>query len=79
MGKKPAFLGAEAETAWLVNTSESTKLFGYPRVPLRCMIDWVADWVMSDLPTLDKPTQFEIRDGIFSAQKKVSDTQKFLT
>jgi nucleoside-diphosphate-sugar epimerase len=79
MGKKPAFLGAEAETAWLVNASESTKLFGYPRVSLRCMIDWVADWVMCDLPSLDKPTQFEIRDGIFSAPKKVSDTQKILT
>ena len=79
MGKKPAFLGAEAETAWLVNTSESAKLFGYPQVPLGRMIDWVADWVMRDLPSLEKPTQFEIRDGIFSAPKKPDGPQKVRT
>ena len=33
------------------------------------MIDWVADWIGRDLPSLGKPTQFEVRDGVFSAPK----------
>jgi hypothetical protein len=27
------------------------------------MIAWTADWVARDLPSLDKPTKFEVRDG----------------
>jgi nucleoside-diphosphate-sugar epimerase len=67
--REPVFSGVESATAWLVNTAESAKLFGYPRVPLGRMIDWVADWVKRGLPSLDKPTQFEIRDGVFSSSK----------
>lgn len=69
-GRDPVFSGTEAETAWLVNTAESARLFGYPRVPLGRMIDWVTAWVRSGLPTLDKPTQFEIRDGVFTDPKQ---------
>lgn len=67
LGRQPRFTGSEAPTAWLVNTTEATRLFGYPAVPLGCMIDWVADWVARDMPSLGKPTQFERRDGAFSA------------
>jgi nucleoside-diphosphate-sugar epimerase len=69
-GREPVFTGNEAPTGWLVNTSEAVKLFGYPRVPLARMIDWVSEWVGKDLPSLGKPTQFEVRDGVFSAPKK---------
>jgi len=68
-GREPVFSGTEADSAWLVNTAESAKLLGYPRVPLGQMMDWVAAWVKTGLPTLDKPTQFEIRDGVFTAPK----------
>jgi nucleoside-diphosphate-sugar epimerase len=70
LGREPMFTGSEAATGWLVNTSEATRLFGYPQTPLARMIDWVADWVQRDMPSLGKPTQFEVRDGIFSAPKK---------
>ena len=61
--KKPAFSGKEADTAWLIDTSQSRELLGAPRVPLGTMIDWVADWVARGQPSLGKPTHFETRDG----------------
>jgi len=27
------------------------------------MLDWTADWVARDMPSLDKPTKFEVRHG----------------
>jgi hypothetical protein len=61
--RKPTFTGEEADTAWLVDTSQSARLFGPPRVALETMIDWVADWVARGQPSLGKPTHFETRDG----------------
>ena len=61
--RKPAFSGKEAETAWLIDTSQSRALLGAPRVPLGTMIDWLADWVAQGQPSLGKPTHFETRDG----------------
>jgi nucleoside-diphosphate-sugar epimerase len=68
-GRQPKISGTEAREAWLVNTAQASALFGYPTVPLARMIDWVADWIGSDMPSLGKPTQFEVRDGVFSAPK----------
>lgn len=64
-GKAPVFSGEESPTAWLVNTSEAMRLFGYPHVRLAHMIDWTADWVARGLPTLGKPTGYGKRDGEF--------------
>lgn len=63
LGREPVFTGRESPTAWLVDTSRAQALFGPPRVPLETMIDWVADWVARDMPSLGKPTHFETRDG----------------
>jgi nucleoside-diphosphate-sugar epimerase len=65
LGKTPVFTGEESPTAWLVNTTEAMRLFGYPRVSLAHMIDWTADWVARGLPTLGKPTGYAKRDGDF--------------
>jgi nucleoside-diphosphate-sugar epimerase len=65
LGKVPVFTGEEAPIAWLVNTTQAMKLFGYPRVPLARLIDWTADWVSRALPSLGKPTGYGKRDGAF--------------
>lgn len=61
--KPVAVSGQEAATAWLMNTGEAERLFGYPRVPLKRMVSWVADWIASEHRLLGKPTKFETRDG----------------
>ena len=65
LGVVPRLAGVEAESAWLTNSAEANHLFGYPAVPLQTMLNWVADWVSRDMPSLNKPTRFEVRDGGF--------------
>jgi nucleoside-diphosphate-sugar epimerase len=65
LGKKPVLAGEEAPIAWLVNTNQAMRLFGYPRVTLARLIDWTTDWIARDLPSLGKPTGYGKRDGAF--------------
>ncbi|MXY26551.1 NAD-dependent epimerase/dehydratase [Candidatus Poribacteria bacterium] len=63
--KSLRFDGEEAETALLSNASQCHQRFGYPRVSLGQMIEWVSEWVRIGGTTLHKPTHFEVRDGKF--------------
>jgi len=65
LGKAPVLVGTEAAAAWLVNTAETVRLFGYPAVSLLTLIDWTADWVARGMPSLGKDTHYDIRDGNF--------------
>jgi nucleoside-diphosphate-sugar epimerase len=65
LGKPPVFTGVEAAEAWLVNTAEATRLFGYPSVPLGRLVDWTADWVARGMPSLGKDTHYDTRHGDF--------------
>ncbi|UUZ86163.1 NAD(P)-dependent oxidoreductase [Paenibacillus sp. P26] len=65
LGVKPVFEGREAETALLSNASKANRLFGYPRVSILQMIDWIAEWVAADGMTWNKPTHFQEREGKF--------------
>jgi nucleoside-diphosphate-sugar epimerase len=64
-GNEPVFVGQEADTALLSNAGKCHALFGYPKVSLEQMVQWVAHWVVIGGPTLDKPTHFEERAGKF--------------
>ena len=65
LDREPRFSGEEAPTALLNNAAKAAQIFGYPRVSLQQMLQWIAAWVQSDGATLDKPTHFETRDGNF--------------
>ncbi len=64
-GKPPVFTGSEAAEVWLSDASRACALFGDPPTGIDQMIDWVAAWLQAELPTLNKPTGFEKRDGKF--------------
>jgi nucleoside-diphosphate-sugar epimerase len=65
MKREPCLVGEPAPTALLSNAQAAFKLFGPPAVDSERLLRWVADWVMHDRPTLQKPTHFESRDGKF--------------
>jgi nucleoside-diphosphate-sugar epimerase len=63
LGREPVIVGTEEPTAWLTDTSQAVKLFGRPIVDTERLIAWTADWVARAMPSLGKPTKYEVRDG----------------
>ncbi|HEV7881009.1 NAD(P)-dependent oxidoreductase [Bradyrhizobium sp.] len=61
--REPVIVGSEQPTAWLTDTSQAAKLFGLPIVDTERLIAWTADWVSRAMPSLGKPTKYEVRDG----------------
>jgi nucleoside-diphosphate-sugar epimerase len=64
-GKEPVFINEVQPTALLSNASEAHRLFGYPRVTLRQMIDLTAAWLQGGGTISEKPTHFQERNGKF--------------
>ena len=63
LGRDPVIVGEEEPTAWLTDTSQAVKLFGLPVVDTAQLVAWTADWVARSMPSLGKPTKYEVRDG----------------
>jgi len=63
LGREPVIVGTEQPTAWLTDTSQAVKLFGLPVVDTSQLVAWTADWVARAMPSLGKPTKYEVRDG----------------
>lgn len=63
LGKEPVITGQEAPTALLSHAGKCHQLFGYPKISLMQMIDWIADWVNQGGDTWNKPTHFQEREG----------------
>lgn len=64
-GKEPLFTGQEQSSALLNNAAESFRMFGYPKVGLKQMIEMTAEWLLHDGATIYKPTHFQEREGQF--------------
>jgi nucleoside-diphosphate-sugar epimerase len=64
-GTPATIVGEEAPTALLSDASRALARFGPPTVPLETLVAWQADWLARGMPTLAKPTGFEVRDGSF--------------
>jgi hypothetical protein len=63
LGCAPVLVGKEGTTAWLTDTTQAVELFGEPIVDTETLIRWTADWVARSMPSLGKPTKYEIADG----------------
>jgi hypothetical protein len=65
MGKEPIFVHEPSGTALLNNASECHRIFGYPRVTIREIIDITAAWISQGGEEFGKPTHFQERGGKF--------------
>jgi len=62
---EPILAGEEQPAALLSNAAESFRLFGYPKVSLKQMIQLTAEWLTQNRTTINKPTHFQEREGRF--------------
>jgi nucleoside-diphosphate-sugar epimerase len=57
--------GSEAPTALLSNSGLAIARLGAPRVSTSTMLRWSAHWIKQGGRSLNKPTHFEVRDGVY--------------
>lgn len=62
-GIGPKFIGETQNTAFLSNASGAHKIFGYPRITLREMIEITAFWIKEGGTVFNKATHFQERRG----------------
>ncbi|MBL0175901.1 MAG: NAD-dependent epimerase/dehydratase family protein [Ignavibacteria bacterium] len=65
LDREPLFTGVEADTALLSDATQFHEIMPFEKIPIDDMLRWTADWVKRGLPTWNKPTHFETRDGSF--------------
>jgi nucleoside-diphosphate-sugar epimerase len=63
--RPPVFINQEQDTALLSNAAEAFRLFGYPKLPLKNMIELLVEWIKEGGEILNKPTHFQERRGQF--------------
>lgn len=65
LGRPAIISGNESDKAWVWDASRSYELFGPPMVNLDTMIDATANWIRNNGQVWNKPTHFEVQDGVF--------------
>lgn len=63
--RKPVFVNEESDTALLSNAEEACRLFGYPNVKVKQMIELLMEWINYGGKRINKPTHFQERKGEF--------------
>jgi nucleoside-diphosphate-sugar epimerase len=63
LGRRPQFVGQESDKAIVGNAAKLCAALGQPQVELETMLKWIAHWVVTGGPSLERPTHFETRDG----------------
>jgi nucleoside-diphosphate-sugar epimerase len=61
----PRFVGSEADTALLSDSSLMVARLGPPSVDIEQLLAWTAGWLSGGGALLGKPTGFQVRDGKF--------------
>ena len=59
----PYSYNEEQPTALLSNAAECARLFGYPKMPPKKMIELLVEWINQGGKILNKPTHFQERKG----------------
>jgi nucleoside-diphosphate-sugar epimerase len=65
LGVAPVVTGTESPTALLNDASRCHELFGLPDVLAPELLKWQTDWLRRGGVLWDKPTKFQVRDGVF--------------
>jgi nucleoside-diphosphate-sugar epimerase len=63
--REPILNGEDSGGALLSDASLCHALLGRPEVDLETLRGWVAHWIQTGGPRLDKPTKFDVTDGKF--------------
>ncbi len=63
LGVAPVFINEEQPTALLANASECFYLFGYPKITLKHMMEFILEWLNQGGKTINKPTHYSERKG----------------
>jgi len=63
--REPIFQGEDSGLALLSDASLCQVLLGRPEVDLETLLGWLAHWIETGGPTLDKATKFDVTDGRF--------------
>ena len=65
MQAAPLFADSEASTALIGDPSRICQALGRPGTRFVQILKWTADWVRKGGRNLNKPTHFEVRDGVY--------------
>jgi len=65
LGRTPNIVGQEAPTALLSDAGRMLRRLGKPSVTEERLLSWTAQWLAGGGRRLNKPTNFDVRDGSF--------------
>ncbi len=65
MGIEPLFSGDSRSDSLIANVALLEETLPYVPLQMETLLKWTASWVNDQLPLLNKPTHYEVRDGSY--------------